>query len=64
MLGCIDGAQEGHSFSLGLHTTVFQVEIYAINACIMRIQKQATQVGTSVSFVTVRHPSRPLTASR
>jgi hypothetical protein len=35
-LVCIDGAQEGgHSFSLGLHTTVFQPEIYAIKACIM-----------------------------
>ena len=24
-----------HSFSLGIHTTIFQVEIYAIKACIM-----------------------------
>jgi len=31
VLGCIDGAQERHGFSLGLHTTVFQAEIYAIN---------------------------------
>jgi ribonuclease HI len=27
--------RRGHSFSLGLHTTVFQAEIYAIKACIM-----------------------------
>jgi hypothetical protein len=24
-----------HSFSLGLHTTVFQAEIYTIKACVM-----------------------------
>jgi hypothetical protein len=29
------GLKRGHSFSLGLHTTVFQAEIYAIKACIM-----------------------------
>jgi hypothetical protein len=29
------GLRRGHSFSLGLHTTVFQAEIYAIKACIM-----------------------------
>jgi hypothetical protein len=63
VLGCIDGAQEGHSFSLGLHTTVFQAEMYAIKACIMIIQKRVTQVGMSLFSVTVRHPSRPVTAS-
>jgi len=26
---------KGHSFSFGLHATVFQAEIYAIKACIM-----------------------------
>jgi ribonuclease HI len=28
-------SRRGHSFSLGLHTTVFQAEIYATKACIM-----------------------------
>jgi len=27
--------RRGHSFSLGIHTTIFHVEIYAIKACIM-----------------------------
>jgi hypothetical protein len=36
VLGCIDGGREGgHSFSLGLHTVLFQAEIYTIKACIM-----------------------------
>jgi ribonuclease HI len=29
------GSRKGHSFNLGLHTMVFQAEIYAIKACIM-----------------------------
>jgi hypothetical protein len=29
------GLRTGNSFSLGLHTTVFQAEIYAIKVCIM-----------------------------
>ena len=33
---CINGAwKKGHNFSLGLHTTVFQAEIYAIKAYMM-----------------------------
>jgi hypothetical protein len=28
------GSRRGHSLSLGLHTTVFQVEIYATMACV------------------------------
>jgi hypothetical protein len=37
------GSRRGHSFSLGLHTTVFQAEIYAIKACIMEyIEKGCT----------------------
>jgi hypothetical protein len=32
----MDGAlRRGHSFILGFHTTVLQVEIYTIEACIM-----------------------------
>jgi hypothetical protein len=27
------GLKKGHSFSLGLHTIVFQIKIYAIKAC-------------------------------
>jgi len=30
------GSRRGHSFSHGLHTTVFQAEMCAIKACIMR----------------------------
>jgi len=30
------GLRSGHSFSLGLHTTVFHNKIHAINACIMQ----------------------------
>jgi ribonuclease HI len=33
--GCINGAREGGIACLGLHTTVFQAEIYTIKACIM-----------------------------
>jgi ribonuclease HI len=29
------GSRKGHSISLGLHTAVFQAEMYAIKACIM-----------------------------
>jgi len=29
------GSRWGHSFSRGLHTTVFQAEMYAIKACTM-----------------------------
>jgi hypothetical protein len=35
VLGCIDGLEKGHRFSLGFHTTVFQAEMYAIKACIV-----------------------------
>jgi hypothetical protein len=30
------GFKRGHSFSLELHTLVFQAEIYAIKACILK----------------------------
>jgi hypothetical protein len=29
------GSRRGHSFILGLHTTILQADIYTINACIM-----------------------------
>jgi hypothetical protein len=29
------GLRKGHSFSLGLHTTIYQTEIYAIKAGIL-----------------------------
>jgi hypothetical protein len=32
VLGCIDGLEKEHTFGIGLHTTVFQAEIYAIKA--------------------------------
>jgi hypothetical protein len=31
----IKGVHNRHSFTLGLHTTVFQAEIFATKACIM-----------------------------
>jgi hypothetical protein len=30
------GLEKGHSFSLGFHTTIFQAELFAIGACIIR----------------------------
>ena len=35
VLGCIDGLEKGHPFSIWLHTMVIQDEIYVIKACIM-----------------------------
>jgi len=29
------GSRRGHSFLLGLHTTIFQADIFTINACIV-----------------------------
>jgi hypothetical protein len=36
------GLRKRHRFSLGLHSTVFQTEIYAIKACIMENRDRAT----------------------
>jgi hypothetical protein len=34
--GCTTwGSRKGYGFSLGLHTTVFHTEIYAIKGCVM-----------------------------
>ena len=52
------GWRMGHSFSLGLHTMIFQAE-YVIKACIMENIEMATQVRTFVFFLTVWQPSRP-----
>jgi len=30
LLGCTDGAQEGGTLQFGLHTTIFQADIYTI----------------------------------
>jgi hypothetical protein len=44
------GSRRGHSFSLGLHTTVFQAEIYDIKACRMEdIEKGYT--GRNIYFL-------------
>jgi hypothetical protein len=56
------GLGRGHSFSLGLHTTVFQAEIYVFKACIMESTEKG-YTGRSI-FLIVRQPSRPLTSSR
>jgi hypothetical protein len=34
------GSRRGHSFSLGLHVTLFQTETYAIKACIMETREK------------------------
>jgi hypothetical protein len=58
------GARRGHGFSLGLHTTVCQAEIYAIKACVMENVEKG-YIGRNITFFpTVRQPSRPLTVSR
>jgi len=48
------GSKRGHSFQLGLHTTVFQVEIYAIMACVMdNIEKGCK--GRNIIFSLIVH---------
>jgi hypothetical protein len=58
------GSRRGHSFSLVPHTTVFQAEIHAIKACIMENIEKGYTGRNIVFFLTVRQPSRPLTATR
>jgi hypothetical protein len=52
------GLRREHSFSLGLHNTVFQAEIYAIKPCIM----ENTEKGYTGKMV--KHQSRPFTISK
>jgi hypothetical protein len=62
---CRWGLRRIHSFSLGLHTTVFQIEKYIINACILEnTEKGYTAKNIYIVFVTVLEPSRPTTDSR
>jgi hypothetical protein len=53
----------GHSFSLGLHTMVFQAEIYAIKACIMENIEQGYK-GSNIYIISVKQPLRHLITSR
>jgi hypothetical protein len=56
----------GHSFSFGLHTTLFQAEIYAIKACIMEyIQKGYTGMNTYIlsNNSAAKQPTRSLIVS-
>jgi ribonuclease HI len=41
------GWRRGHSFSLGLDTTVFQAKIYAIKVCIME-NKEKSYTGRNI----------------
>jgi hypothetical protein len=58
------GSRRGHSFSLGLHTMVFQAEIYVIKVCIMDSIEKGYTGRNIYSLSKIRQPSRPLTASR
>jgi hypothetical protein len=49
------GSRRGHSFSLGLHTMVFQVEIYAIKACIMDNTEKGYK-GRNIYILSVKQP--------
>jgi hypothetical protein len=54
VLGCKDGAQEGGTACLGLHTTVFQAEIYAIKACITEDIEEG-YTGRNIYILSDRH---------
>jgi len=56
VLGCIKQAEIRNSFSPGLHTTIFQAEIFAFKVCIMDNKKRATKVGTSIFSPIVKRP--------
>jgi hypothetical protein len=54
------GLGKEHSFSLGIHATVFQAEMCAIKACVMeKYRKGATKVGTSIFFLTAKQQLNP-----
>ncbi|GFG33621.1 hypothetical protein Cfor_03379, partial [Coptotermes formosanus] len=42
------GSKRGHSFSLGLHATVFHAELYAIKACVMENIERAVKINSKV----------------
>jgi len=56
------GLRRGHSFSLGIHTMIFHVKIYAIKACIMETIEKGFAGRNIIYFLMVRQPSRPLKA--
>jgi hypothetical protein len=57
------GSGKGHSFSLGLHTTVFQAEMYAIKACKMENIEKGYKA-RNIYILSVKQPSRRLITSR
>jgi len=61
--GCRWCSRREHTFSLGLHTTLFQAELHIIKACVMENTEKGYE-GTSIFYSTVRQPSSPWTASR
>jgi hypothetical protein len=58
------GLRTWHSFRLRLHTAVFWAQLYALKACVMENIEEGKQIGTSISFLTIRQASRPFTAAR
>jgi len=54
------GLRREHSFSVELHTTVFQADRYAIKAYVMENPQKGYRLETSTFFLTVRQLSRPL----
>jgi hypothetical protein len=58
------GLEKGHSFCLGLHTSVFQDEIHAFKACIMENIEKGYKVKNTVFFLRIKQLLRPMTVSR
>jgi hypothetical protein len=58
------GSKRGHSFRLRLHTTVFQVKIYAIKACIMENIEKGYKDRNNIFSLIVQWPGRSITISR
>lgn len=50
ILGSINLAREGHTFSLRPHATVFQVEICAIKAYVLWNIERATHIGKASNY--------------